>query len=378
MAKILYSMAQDGRGHASRGYEIIRRLAKQGHKIMVLTGGDTYEPLENAMQGMKNVSLRRLPGLRFAYNKKGEVDYAKTAASNFETILAGDVIVKKLKKLIDEYGFDFAITDFEPFLPRAAKSKKLSFITFDNQHKIIFGKKIAKKMKIKHIPSYLVTSQVVRSFHPLGRKCIIASVFKPELRKKKVGKTEIIVVGPLIRREVEELRKKVVKKDFVLVYVKPVLEKVIIPKLRSIKEHKFIMYVHDPEKKKKSKNIVYKKHSAQKFAEDLARCKAVVASAGELLMAEAIYLGKPIFLMPEGGTFEQTLNGYSVKEAGIGDYEEITKVKKEDINHFLSNINKYEHKLRKIRITNGIRTVMHIINSELAKAMQKKPGCRKE
>jgi len=369
MAKILYSLAQDGRGHASRGYEIIRRLAKQGHKIMVLTGGDTYEPLETAMQGMKNVSLHRLPGLQCVYQKNGKIDYAKTVSKNISTLVAGDIIVKKLKKLIDNYNFDFAISDFEPFLPRAAKAKKLSFITLDNQHKIVFGKKIAKNMKAKHIPSYIVTSSVIQSMHPFGRKCIIASVFKPELKRKKIRKTPIIVVGPLIRNEVERLKRKVRKQSFVLVYVKPVLEKAIIPIIRGINQ-KFIMYVKNPEKKKKSKNIVYKKHSAEKFAQDLARCKAVVSSAGEQLMSEALYLGKPIFLMPEGGTFEQTLNGYSVKEAGVGDYEDIAKVEKEDINNFLGNLALYEKNIKKMRIRNSIPTVMRIIYSEMGKTQK--------
>jgi uncharacterized protein (TIGR00661 family) len=364
MARILYSLAQDGRGHASRGYEIIRRLAGQGHYIMVLTGGDTFEPLDKALSGMKNVSLHRLPGFKCVYRKNGKIDYAKTVSKNIPSIVAGDIVIKKLKHLIDDGNFDFAISDFEPFLPRAAKAKKLRFITLDNQHKIVFGKEIAKQLKAKHIPSYLVTSGVIQSVHPFGRKCIIASVFKPELRRKKIGKTEIIVTGPLIRKEVEELKRKATQGNFVLVYVKPALEKAIIPVLRKI-DNRFIMYVGNPEKKKKSSSISFRKHSADKFAQDLAKCRAVVSSAGEGLMAEALYLGKPIFLMPEGGTFEQILNGYSVKQAGVGDYKDIADVEPEDIVSFLENLEEYESKIRKMKITNDIDKVMRIIYDEL-------------
>jgi uncharacterized protein (TIGR00661 family) len=364
MARILYSLAQDGRGHASRGYEIIQRLASQGHYIMVLTGGDTFEPLDNALRGMKNVSLHRLPGFKCVYHKNGKIDYAKTVSKNIPSIVAGDIIIRKLKHLIDDGNFDFAISDFEPFLPRAAKAKKLRFITIDNQHKIVFGKTDTKHMLAKHIPSYLVTSSIIQSSHPLGRKCIIASIFKPKLKKKKIRKTSIIVVGPLIRKEVEELKHQVTKGDFVLVYVKPALEKAIIPVLRKIDDN-FIMYVGNPEKNKKSASIIFRKHSADKFAQDLAKCRAVVSSAGEGLMAEALYLGKPIFLMPEGGTFEQILNGYSVKQAGVGDYKDITDVEPEDIVHFLKNLDKYEKKINKMKITNDIDKVMQIIYAEL-------------
>jgi uncharacterized protein (TIGR00661 family) len=364
MARILYSLAQDGRGHSSRGYEIIRRLAGKGHQVMVLTGGDTYEPLDVALKGMNNVSLHRLPGLRSIYGKGGKINYAKTATRNFSLIISGDLIVKKLEELISNYRFDFAISDFEPFLPRAAKKAKLPFITIDNQHKIMFGKMDHEAIETKHLASYLVTQGVVRSYHPFGKKCIIASVFKPKLRKKNVHNVEIIVVGPLIRDEVEKLRHKVATGDFVLVYVKPVLEKTIVPLIKKIND-KFIMYVKDPSKYKETKNVSFRTHSAEKFAEDLARCKAVVSSAGEQLMSEALYLGKPLFVMPEGGTFEQTLNGYSVKEAKVGDFKDIYKMEKDDITAFLGQLETFRAHIAKMRIKNSIPEVMKIIYSEM-------------
>ena len=364
MARILYSLAQEGRGHSSRGYEIIRRLAEKGHKIMVLTGGDTYEPLDTALNGMKNVSLRRLPGLRQIYGKGGRINYAKTATRNFPLIISGDLIVKKLEELISKYRFDFAISDFEPFLPRAAKKAKLPFITIDNQHKIVFGKMNYDEIGPKHMASFLVTHGVVRLCHPLGNKCIIASVFKPRLRKKKFHNVEIIVVGPLIRGEVEKLRHKATTGDFVLVYVKSVLEKIIVPLIKKV-DDRFIMYVQDPSKYKETKNVSFRQHSADKFAEDLARCKAVVSSAGEQLMAEALYLGKPLFSMPEGGTFEQIDNGYSVREAKVGDFKGIYEVEKADIEAFLSNLDDYRKRIAKMKIKNSIPDVMKIIYSEM-------------
>jgi len=366
LAKILYSLAQDGRGHASRGYEIIRRLAKKNHKIMVLTGGDTYEPLEKTLAKMKNVSMHRLLGFQCVYNKKGNINYIKTASKNIPSFVFAEIIIKKLKKLIDRYKFDFAISDFEPFLPRAAKSKKLNFITIDNQHRLLWEKIKARHIPFKHIPSYIVTLGLVFSIHPLSRKCIITSVFQPELRKKKVRGTEIIVTGPLIRKEIEDLKNQVKKQDFVLVYVKPVLEKAVIPVLKKV-NHKFIMYVSNPRKYKKNKNLKYKRHSHTGFAKDMARCKTVISSAGEQLMSEALYLGKPLFLMPEVGTFEQTLNGRSVKNAYVGDYKDITRVKKEHITRFLKNLEFYEKNIKKMKIRNSIDKIMKIIYEEMNK-----------
>ncbi len=366
MANILYSLAQEGRGHASRSYEIIRRLAADGHRLIVLTGGDSYEPLEEAMAEMKNVSLRRLPGLRFSYDKKGKVDYIKTASKNLSVIVFGNIAVKKLAEMIQKNSINLVISDFEPFAPRAAKRTKTPFITIDNQHRIVFEKPAKGAISEKNALSYVVARGVVRSTHPLGKHCIIASVFKPHLRKKKFLKTSLHSVGPILRKEVEDMREHLTKEDFVLVYVKSQLEKAILPKLSGIRD-KFVMYVKNPEKHRKMPNVIYRKHSATNFAQDLARCKAVISTAGEQLMSEALYLQKPMFLMSEDDQYEQKLNADCVKNHRVGDSMNITDVRKKDIERFLRNIHRYGKSIGRMKIKSGVNDVMKIINSELKK-----------
>jgi len=366
MANIIYSLAQEGRGHASRSYEMIRRLAADGHRLIVLTGGDSYEPMKEAMVKTENASLLRLPGLKFFYDKKGKVDYIKTASGNLSTIMFGDIVVKKVANLIRRNNIDLVISDFEPFAPRAAKKTKTALITIDNQHRIMFEKPAKGAINEKNAFSYAVARRMVSSSHPLGKHCIIASVFKPHLRKKRLGKTTIHAVGPIIRREVIELKKHVTKEDFVLVYVKHALEKAIIPKLKGIKE-KFIMYVKRPNNHKPMTNVVYRKHSATNFAHDLARCKAVISSAGEQLTSEALFLKKPIFLISENGTYEQEINADCVKRKMVGDSGTIVEVQKEDITHFLRNLESYQKNINRMQITCSTDKIIGIINSELRK-----------
>jgi uncharacterized protein (TIGR00661 family) len=53
------------------------------------------------------------------------------------------------------------------------------------------------------------------------------------------------------------------------------------------------------------------------FLEDLASCRAVLSTAGNQLMGEAIYLGKPVLVVPEH-CVEQRLNAAAVERLGIG------------------------------------------------------------
>ncbi len=53
------------------------------------------------------------------------------------------------------------------------------------------------------------------------------------------------------------------------------------------------------------------------FLEDLASCRAVISTAGNQLIGEAIFLGKPCLVMPER-CVEQRLNAAAVERMGIG------------------------------------------------------------
>jgi uncharacterized protein (TIGR00661 family) len=53
------------------------------------------------------------------------------------------------------------------------------------------------------------------------------------------------------------------------------------------------------------------------FLEDLARCRALLSTAGNQLMGEALHLGKPLLVTPED-CVEQRLNAAAVARLGVG------------------------------------------------------------
>jgi hypothetical protein len=52
--------------------------------------------------------------------------------------------------------------------------------------------------------------------------------------------------------------------------------------------------------------------------EDLAGCDAVVSTAGNQLVGEALFLGKPMLVMPEAWNFEQSVNAHFLEQSGAG------------------------------------------------------------
>ena len=77
---------------------------------------------------------------------------------------------------------------------------------------------------------------------------------------------------------------------------------------------------------KTTKNILH-------FLNDLASCKAVMATAGFTLMTESFYLRKPYLALPMRGQFEQEINGFLLARLKYG--ANLRRPTSEAIGHFL-------------------------------------------
>jgi uncharacterized protein (TIGR00661 family) len=67
----------------------------------------------------------------------------------------------------------------------------------------------------------------------------------------------------------------------------------------------------------------------------------VVSTAGFTLISEALYLGKPLLLMPNGGIFEQTLNAIYLEREGLGEAVMHRVPNADDLRGFLDRCERY-------------------------------------
>jgi uncharacterized protein (TIGR00661 family) len=66
------------------------------------------------------------------------------------------------------------------------------------------------------------------------------------------------------------------------------------------------------------KNLIFHALDNQVFLEKMAACKAYVSTAGFESICEAMYLGKPIMMVPVAGHYEQACNAEDAKLSGAG------------------------------------------------------------
>src|SRR5262249_6000619 len=92
-------------------------------------------------------------------------------------------------------------------------------------------------------------------------------------------------------------------------------------------------------------NLDFRAPSNDGFIRDLANCRAVLSTAGNQLIGEAIYLGKPILAAPEDA-FEQRLNAHMVEHMGVGMRANLSTLSPSDVDRFLGNDTFYRSNMR--------------------------------
>ncbi|MEM8710101.1 MAG: glycosyltransferase family protein [Planctomycetota bacterium] len=353
MVNIHISLAGEGRGHAARARTLIDHL-RQRHRVVVHTFGDAYAFLKPLYEGTRRfrsltgrsrgperppyaVSVREIPGLRFAYGKSGKLDYVRTAARGLG--LLGPLLrsTAQLKQTLIQEGADLVITDFEPTLPRAARRVGVPVVALDHQSAFSHG-------DFWSLPQHLARharaiGQFVRLYTPAPDLQISSSFYEPKARRPLLGPAQDVhFVGVLLRDAVR--RALPVRGQYLLAYLRAGTSQSTIEALRKSPCEVRLYGIADVQS---GGAIVSKAVSESGFVKDLAGCRAVVTTAGNQLLGEAIHLGKPVLAMPEPGNKEQEINGWFLERSGAGRTVPCHHFNADSLRSFLASERQYVH-----------------------------------
>ncbi len=320
MAKILYGVCGIGAGHYVRSKILIEHLSKD-NEVFILGGLSAYGYLK---EYFKNVYW--IEGLEFAF-KDNKVLSLGTILKNIKKISKKNYdLLKKVKAKIDKFEPDLVISDFEPFSIYYGKENKIKTISFDNEHYINEGEfSFPKEYKL----DYLKTKFIINFYK--SDNLVVYLLPGQKLRNESNAK----IVLSLVRDSI--LKSKSKKGDYILVYTSIVNYHGLFEVLKKFDEKFIIFGLQD---NKVDKNLVFRTFSNTEFDKALVNCKAVITSGGINLISEALYLKKPLLVIPIKNHFEQILNSLFVKENGYGEmYEDLSE---DNLKGFLNNLDKYK------------------------------------
>lgn len=306
MSTIFYSLSGEGRGHATRARTMIEELRGR-HSLVVFAPEMAFELLEPIYRKTE-VRIEKIPGLRFEYDRHGRVRFLGTLLSSADFIRRLESRVHELLPTFEIYRPDLVVADFEPIVPRAARLLGVPFVSFDHQHYLVVNDLSELPLVLRQ--KAMMAAPFVRALYDWQVETVVSSFHRAPLRRNIRNVTQI---GTLIRPEVRQMRPS--QDGFLLVYMRrhPVAGLFDALSSAGLPVRLYGLGVH-PDRD----NIRFCAVDEKRFVEDLARCEAVVTTAGNQLVGEALFLHKPVLAVPEPNNFEQAVNAHYLERTGHG------------------------------------------------------------
>ena len=128
------------------------------------------------------------------------------------------------------------------------------------------------------------------------------------------------VVPPLLRSEIRDMTP--VEGDFILAYVlNDGYAHDLADRQRHHPEVKILGFWDRrgaPDETALQENVVFRLLNDRAFLEAMSRCRGLMTTAGFESVCEAMYLGKPVYMMPAGRQIEQHCNAVDASLSGAG------------------------------------------------------------
>ena len=344
--RILYGVAGEGLGHAMRSQAVAQHLIAQGHDVRVLAAGRAAQALSPHLP-----YVRQIEGLELAI-AGNKIDRTGTLLHNLSRALGNvrhnyaawqDLLLEPAALAVEEplqlavnapaprmparpplrlapqkhaplasFAPELVISDFESWSWCCARMHGLPFLAIDNCQSI---NRLAhpKAVRAGQRASFELARAIVKAKTPGADHYVVTTFFKAEVIKKRTT-----TVPPILR----DAALRALPRDgaHVVVYQSAEGWRDLPDVLKRFPNVDFHIYGfrRDITDDVREDNLLFRPISERGFLQDLASCRAVIASAGFTLMSEALWLRKPMLAVPLAGQFEQMLNARWLEHLGYG------------------------------------------------------------
>jgi len=283
--KILYAIQGTGNGHISRARDIIPELKKHAQVDVLVSG------IQADVQPGFDVDYR-LNGMGFIFGKKGNVDLVSTFRKCVTRQFIKEIKALPVKK------YDLIINDFEPVSAWAAKLDHVPCISLSHQFAVLHPDSPRPEN------SDWIGKMVLSNYAPVQSGM--------GFHFKKYASN---IFTPVIRQQVRDLQPTV--NEYITVYLPAYDNERIIKVLSELKTEEWHVFSKHTMREFRVGNIWIRPIRNEIFMESLAGCKAVLCGAGFETPAEAMFLKKPLLVIPMKNQYEQQCNAAALAEMGI-------------------------------------------------------------
>lgn len=307
MATLFYSVAGEGLGHATRAKGVIDALSKK-HRVIVFSFHQGYEFLRE-IYAETDVEVIEIPGLKLCYTRSGKLHYWLTFFYPPVYWYKAIEYQGALKALFKRYQPDLVIADFDKLLPNAARRYGVTCMTLDHPSFLL-------KCELSSLPwslrmhLYYLRPIVAGFFQPKVDHAIISSYFKLPLRKKY---RDTQSVGIILREEIRHAN--ITDEGHLTVYLRGTIAENVIDTLKGYQGDVHLFGNLEPHVEA---NVHFHPIETENFTRKVLSARGVIATAGNQIVGEMLWLQKPLLMLPETNNNEQKINAaFASHYAGV-------------------------------------------------------------
>jgi len=298
--RILYGVFAQGQGHFSKAAVLVPALEARGHEVYVVSSGGPQPPAGYSFRRHRHFS-----GLAYEVSG-GQPDFFRTLVSWTQQIPRISAHMLKLRSLVRQFQPDLILSDFEPLCASGFIEPACEVIALSRQAALLdsavplpgevtFERHLARSI----IRMFMGSADRLCGFHvePASSVCV-PPIIRPELHNARSENGEHIVIYNGLPAAAggspEELVGWAVRnRQLVVAYG-------MTPLARGR---------HGP--------VEFHLPDRGRMLDDLRTARAVMTTAGFTTPLEAFLLGKPICVVPIPGHWEQQVNAFHLRRAGL-------------------------------------------------------------
>lgn len=317
MAKFIFTIQGEGRGHLTQAISLTQIIEEAGHEVIGYAVG-TFENRKIPKFFLDFISTKALIQYQapsIIYGSGRSVKLFATAIQAFKKFKIFKNSAKELNDFIEELKPDGIVNFYESItgLYYFTYHSKIPCLSIGHQYLLLNRNFITIKEKI--LDRFLLNLNTKITGY--GSKKFLALSFMP---LKNDQEKRIYTVPPLLRKVVQEIKTNSTENWLAYLTHYRLADEIATWHLKNptVKidcfwDHPVIKEVYEF-----SENLTFHPIDAEKYLEKMSNCAGLISTAGFESVAEAMYLGKPVMMVPVPNHVEQMINAFDGQNAGAG------------------------------------------------------------
>jgi uncharacterized protein (TIGR00661 family) len=325
--KFVLVVQGEGRGHMTQALSMYDLLISKGHKVCaIILGSGGVRETPDFFKNKVTCPIINIQTPNFVTDKNNKgILLGQSIVSNFAKLKIFRASFKIIREVLDEHKPDAILNFYDLIMGLYYLINKPAIPVIGIGHQYMF-----LHPKFEFPKGQLANRWAIKFYTKLtatGASKYLALSFYPKKDKELRGK--LVIVPPLLRSEVFQLH--VTKQDYILVYLVNngyVTDLVNWHKKNpECKIHCFTD-INKLENIPQSDNLHFHMINDKEFLEMMANATGLASTAGFESVCEAMFLGKPVLMVPIEGHYEQFCNSRDAYIAGAGIYDDKFRIER--------------------------------------------------